>query len=410
MKNYLPYFFTISFLFLILIYSDNKRDKYESFLLSKYQTIPNHTKEELENIPKPEHPHLATFQNFFMSLDPALGYVPSERLHRAFNETRNIQREMSDSRSIDWESIPSNMGGRTRAIMFDPNDPSNNKVWAAGVTGGLWYNNDISNIDSRWVAVNDFWDNLSVSQIIYDPLDTETFYVATGEANTALITYRESSSRGIGIWKSIDAGQTWSLLPSTADFQYVTDMSAKQVNNGVEIYAAVVSGTYQGQDHESAPSDGLFKSLDGGQTWTQVLPNIPSTDIPYSPSDIEITTSGNIIVGTMKNLDGDGGAVILTSSSGDPNSWSISNQYQLLIESNSNYNIPGRIIFSSCASNPNIIYGVVGSGFLNNMGFNLSYGNYIIKSYDGGLNWQTVNSANKFWGRLGFLSMACSRN
>ena len=263
------------------------------------------------------------------------------------------------------------MGGRTRAIMFDPNDPSSNKVWAAGVTGGLWYNDDISNIDSRWVAVNDFWDNLSVSQIIYDPLDTETFYVATGEANTALITYRESSSRGIGIWKSNDAGLTWSLLPSTADFQYVTDMAAKQVNNEVEIYASVVSGTYQGQDHESAPSDGLFKSLNGGQTWTQVLPDIPSTDIPYSPSDIEITTSGNIIVGTMKNLDGDGGAVILTSTTGDSDSWSISNQFQLLIESNSNYNIPGRIIFSSCASNPNIVYGVVGSGFLKNMGFNL---------------------------------------
>jgi len=391
MKNYVLYFLPIFFLFLILIYSDNKRDKYESFLLSKYQTIPNHTKEELENIPKPEHPHLATFQNFFMSLDPVLGYVPSERLHEAFKETRNIQRQNSDSRSINWESVPSNMGGRTRAIMFDPNDPSNNKVWAAGVTGGLWYNDDISNIDSRWVAVNDFWDNLSVSQIIYDPLDTETFYVATGEANTALITYRESSSRGIGIWKSNDAGLTWSLLPSTADFQYVTDMAAKQVNNEVEIYASVVSGTYQGQDHESAPSDGLFKSLNGGQTWTQVLPNIPSTDIPYSPSDIEITASGNIIVGTMKNLDGDGGAVILSSTTGDSDSWSISNQYQLLIESNSNYNIPGRIIFSSCASNPNIIYGVVGSGFLNNMGFNLSYGNYIIKSYDGGLSWETVN-------------------
>tara|TARA_B100000941_G_scaffold199080_2_gene144461 strand:- start:796 stop:3345 length:2550 start_codon:yes stop_codon:yes gene_type:complete len=387
----------------MLISSDNKRDKYESFLLSKYQTIPNHTKEELENIPKPEHPHLATFQNFFMSLDPVLGYVPSERLHEAFKETRNIQRQNSDSRSINWESVPSNMGGRTRAIMFDPNDPSNNKVWAAGVTGGLWYNDDISNIDSRWVAVNDFWDNLSVSQIIYDPLDTETFYVATGEANTALITYRESSSRGIGIWKSNDAGLTWSLLPSTADFQYVTDMAAKQVNNGVEIYASVVSGTYQGQDHESAPSDGLFKSLNGGQTWTQVLPDIPSTDIPYSPSDIEITASGNIIVGTMKNLDGDGGAVILTSTTGDYDSWSISNQFQLLIESNSNYNIPGRIIFSSCASNPNIVYGVVGSGFLNNMGFNLSYGNYIIKSFDGGLSWQTVNlptSSGDDWASL----------
>ena len=38
------------------------------------------------------------------------------------------------------------MGGRTRTLMFDPNDPNNKKVWAAGVTGGLWFNMDITNI------------------------------------------------------------------------------------------------------------------------------------------------------------------------------------------------------------------------------------------------------------------------
>ena len=367
------------------------RQKHEQYVnrLNSYHSF----YENSRNLPKDQRPDLRGLREHLMTVDLSEKRVPKERLIHAIKETEDrkstyaFRNRMTE---VDWEERgPNTIGGRTRAVMFDPNNSK--KIWAAGVNGGLWYNNDISNINSRWVAVNDFWDNLSVSQIIYDPLDTETFYVATGEANTALITYRESSSRGIGIWKSIDAGLTWSLLPSTADFQYVTDMAAKQVNNEVEIYASVVSGTYQGQDHESAPSDGLFKSLNGGQTWTQVLPNIPSTDIPYSPSDIEITASGNIIVGTMKNLDGDGGAVILTSTTGDSDSWSISNQYQLLIESNSNYNIPGRIIFSSCASNSNIIYGVVGSGFLNNMGFNLSYGNYIIKSYDGGLSWETVN-------------------
>ena len=382
----------ISFVILVInVKNDNVRVQYENFLLSQYNIIPTHTEEELKNIPKPEHPHMAIFQNFFMSLDPALGYVPSDRLHDAFIATRNIQDHTSLSRAINWENVPSNMGGRTRAIMFDPTDPLNQKVWAAGVSGGLWYNNDITDPNVQWNAVNDFWDNLSVSRIIYDPLNPETFYVATGEANTALITYRESSSRGIGIWKSVDAGESWELLPSTSGFEYVTDIAAKQIGDEIEIYASVVSGNYQGQEHESSPSDGLFRSLNNGETWTQVLPNIQSTDIPYSPSDIEITSSGKIIVGTMKNLNGDGGATILSSDSGDLGSWEVFNDYQLLITNSPDNNIPGRIVLASCLSAPEVIYGAVGSGFINNMGFNLSYGNYIIKSIDAGATWQQIN-------------------
>ena len=282
-----------SFIFLLIRVKENtSRGKYENFLLSQYNIIPNHSEEELKEIPKPEHPHMATFQNFFMSIDPELGYVPSGRLHEAFIATRNIQNQNTLSRGINWENVPSNMGGRTRAIMFDPNDEDHKRVWAAGVSGGLWYNNDITSAENPWSAVDDFWDNLSVSQIIYDPLHPEIFYVSTGEANTALITYRESSSRGIGIWRSLEGGDSWELLASTSEFEYVTDISIKSTENGSEIYASVVSGTYQGQDHESSPSDGLFRSSDNGETWEQVLPNIPGTNTPYSPSDIEITSSG----------------------------------------------------------------------------------------------------------------------
>ncbi len=382
---------TAIFIFYIIFESENqKRIKYEQFLLTSYKQIPNHTEEELENIPKPEHPHMATFQNHFMSLDPNLGYVPSDRLHRAFIETRAMQNSIIN-RDISWENVESNMGGRTRAIMFDPNDSSNKKVWAAGVTGGLWYNLDISDSDSRWSPVNDFWDNLSVSRIIYDPLNPEVFYVSTGEANTALITYRESSSRGIGIWRSLDAGNSWELIESTDTFEYVTDIGIKIVNGESHIYAAVVSGTYQGQDHTSAPSDGLFRSTDNGLTWNQVLPNITSSNTPYSPADIEITSSGKIFVGTMKNLNGDGGATILSSNTGNINSWDINETYKNIIESSGSNNIPGRVVLSSCESSPDVLYATIGSGFLNNMGFNLSYGNYIIKSLDAGNSWEEVN-------------------
>ena len=69
------------------------------------------------------------------------------------------------------------MGGRTRALMYDPNDTSGNKVWAGSVSGGLWYNNNINDENSQWVSVNDFWDNLSVSVITYDPNNSNIFYV-----------------------------------------------------------------------------------------------------------------------------------------------------------------------------------------------------------------------------------------
>ena len=393
----------LSFIIFLLISGPNKeRNHYERFLLSQYTLIPSYTESQLEKIPKPEHPHMSTFQNFFMTLDPSLGYVPSARLHDAFLETRHAQ-SSSSSRGIMWNNVPSNMGGRTRAIMYDPNDPTSTKVWAAGVTGGLWYNLDITDSESVWVAVDDFWDNLSVSRIIHDPSNPEIFYIATGEANTALLTYRESSSRGIGIWKSTDAGETWELLPSTIDFEYVTDISIRVVENVSEIYASVVSGTYQGQEHQSYPSDGLFKSVDGGDTWSQVLPNIASTQTPYSPSDIEITSTGTILVGTMKNLNGEGGSTILTSASGDIGSWSINENYKEIIEQDNNYNIPGRVVLASCKNHPETIYGVLGSGFINNMGFNLSYGNYIIKSVDGGISWMEINlptSAGSDWASL----------
>ncbi|MAQ43639.1 MAG: hypothetical protein CMG25_04045 [Candidatus Marinimicrobia bacterium] len=392
-KSILLFIVTCIFVSYIIINNqDQERIRYENFLLSQYDIIPNHSQEELKEIPKPEHPHMATFQNHFMSLDPALGYVPPDRLHAAFLRTREMQNEFGD-RQIEWQNVPSNMGGRTRAIMFDPNDSNQTKVWAGGVSGGLWYNNDITDLNTSWNSIDDFWDNLSVSRIIYDPLDSEIFYVATGEANTALVTYRESSSRGIGIWKSTEAGapDSWEVIPSTSGFQYVTDISVKISNNQSEIYAAVVSGTYQGQNHESSPSEGLFRSRDNGETWEQVLPNIPGTNTPYSPADIEITSSGKIFIGTMKNLNGEGGAVILSSLSGDINSWTINNDFQEMIQQSNNNNIPGRIIFSSCQSSPEVVYGAVGSGNINNMGFNLSYGNYLIKSIDAGESWTLVN-------------------
>ena len=406
------YIALIVFILSITLYmnSNNKRSEFEKLLQQKYSNIPSYTQSEKDNIPEAGNPHIATYQNNFMTFDPVLGYTPSSRLISAFNERTRLINNSNERTSV-WESINSNMGGRTRTLMFDPNDVSESKVWAAGVGGGLWYNNNFYDLNMNWIPVNDFWDNLSVSKIVYDPNDTQIFYVGTGEANTALITYRESSSRGVGIWKTEDGGNTWEILESTSGFEYITDIEIKN-NNGIsEIYASVVSGNYQGSEHLSSPSEGLFKSVDAGLTWIQVLPNINSFSVPYSPSDLEITSDGNIFVGTMKNLDGNGGAIILKSESGNINSWSIYSEYQNIIENNNENNIPGRVILTSSKNNPNFIYAVFGAGFLNNMNFNLSYGTHIIKSTNGGNNWTEVSiptSEPNEWASLAWHALALS--
>ena len=90
-NKYILYISIILSIALYISTTENKREKYESFLVDKYNIIPVYSDEELEEIPKPEHPHMATFQNNFMTVDPEIGYVPSERLYRAFLEKQNIR-------------------------------------------------------------------------------------------------------------------------------------------------------------------------------------------------------------------------------------------------------------------------------------------------------------------------------
>ncbi len=387
----------------LLQHQETKRDQYEKLILEKssnYKDLQTETKEGLKS---PNQPDMAALQEYMMTVDPALGFVPKKRLWEAYHYTNQLLKELKGSRdygpTIEWEGTDANMGGRTRAIMFDPNDLDNKKVWAGGVTGGLWYTNDITNTEDRWTPVDDFWSNLNISCITCDPNETETFYIGTGEAQTARIIYRESSGLGAGIFKSTDAGETWELISSTSGFQYITDIAVRNEEGESVIYAAVASGTYQGEDHVSAPGDGLFRSNDDGDTWVQVLPSIfQFTDIPFTPADIEIASNGRIFVGTMENLDGVGGATVLFSDSGDPDSWTVYDHYNTVIKNESYYNIPARTIVASAPSDPNIVYAQFAAGYVD--GFTYYRGRYMTKSTDGGLSWTQIPKPDNAWSTL----------
>lgn len=397
--------FAASFFFLNNDKAD-PRDQYEQFLLEEYAALPQDLDKEAEGENRPDRPDLAALQNYFSILDPALKTVPVERLKTAWKESKEMLASSTrESNALFWETAGSNMGGRTRAIMYDPNEAGSNKVWAGSVTGGLWYNNDITDDNSAWVAVDDILPNIAVSCILSDPQDPQTFYMGTGEAETARVIYRESSGVGMGILKSTNGGASWDFLGETESFKYVTDIQIKVENNISVLYAGVASGYYYGPQ-QSEPANGLYRSVDGGQNWEQVLPNIPGEDMPYAVSDIKIQSDGRIYVGSMETPDLKGGGTILYSDAGTEGTWTVYEDVKMLIEGQSYENIPGRVILAIAPSDPSIVYALFAVGY--DDGFIYYRSNYIFRTSDSGATWTSVNLPDNDYATLAWHALVCA--
>ncbi|MEL6589775.1 MAG: hypothetical protein AAFQ68_06835, partial [Bacteroidota bacterium] len=203
-------------------------------------------------LPKQERIDRAMEMEFELTKDPATNTVPRERLLPAWEEAkRRMELNASSTRSqiteMQWEERgPINVGGRTRAVLIDANDPTGNTIWTGGVSGGLFKTTNIVSNDPQWQPINDLFQNLSVTAIVQDPTNPNNLYFGTGEG-----WFNTDALRGLGIWKSSDGGNTWAQLPSTANnafFFYTQDMAIDA--NGV-VFAATREG-------------GLQRSTDGG--------------------------------------------------------------------------------------------------------------------------------------------------
>ena len=151
---------------------------------------------------------------------------------------------------------------------------------------------------ASWRAVDDFFANLAVQKIVFDPNNPSTYYFCTGEGwNNA------DASQGAGVWKSTDAGTTWRQLSSTLNdtFYYCHDMAVHPITS--DVYVATRTG-------------GLMRSSDGGGSWSQVLGQ--SNGALYNTTtDIEFTADNELFV-AIGNFTTDG---IYYSKTGDAGSW-----------------------------------------------------------------------------------------
>jgi len=130
--------------------------------------------------------------------------------------------------------------------------------YVATATGGLWKTED-SGISFK--PVFDKYGNMSMGHIAVAPSDPNILYLGTGEAHHA-----RSTAHGNGVWKSIDAGKTWSFI-GLKDSHIIPKIAIDPKNPDI-VYAAAEGKLY---DNKMDCQRGLFKTVDGGKSWIQVL-------------------------------------------------------------------------------------------------------------------------------------------
>ena len=219
--------------------SDNRASSIDAIKKKHKQNIDNNPFKETLKLSKSERKSLGLTPNkyneeqWILTMNPQLGRptpIKVAELQKELRQRNNYQsRTPGDANDNRWVNRgPDNVGGRTRAMMFDPNDTDDNTVFAGSVSGGLWKNSDISNANSTWERVN-IPENLAVSAITFDPNDKNTFYVGTGES---YVGHTDGAVNGDGVWKSTDGGTTWNnVFGGNTGVSYFASASNISVNN-----------------------------------------------------------------------------------------------------------------------------------------------------------------------------------
>ncbi len=175
---------------------------------------------------------------------------------------------------MQWRNVGPFRGGRTRAVSGVPSQP--NVFYIGAVNGGVWKTNDFGR---TWQPIFDQQPTGSIGAIEVAPSDPNVVYVASGEG-----LHRPDLSVGDGIYKSTDAGATWTHL-GLRDGQQISQM-AIDPHNPNRLFVAVA-----GHPYGPNPERGVFRSTDGGQTFQKVLykdENTGAAGVRIDPSDPNI--------------------------------------------------------------------------------------------------------------------------
>ncbi|HMA30074.1 MAG TPA: glycoside hydrolase, partial [Thermoanaerobaculia bacterium] len=173
-----------------------------------------------------------------------------------------------------WRMIGPFRAGRTVAASGIPGNT--NVFYAAANNGGVWKTTDAGRV---WTPIFDDQPTGSIGALAVAPSRPDTLYVGSGEG-----LQRPDLSVGDGIYKSTDAGKTWAHL-GLRDGQQIAAL-AVHPRDPDRVYAAVLGHPYGPNDER-----GVFRSTDGGVTWTKVLykdENTGASAVTLDPSNPDV--------------------------------------------------------------------------------------------------------------------------
>jgi photosystem II stability/assembly factor-like uncharacterized protein len=175
----------------------------------------------------------------------------------------------------DWTVVgPGNFGGRVNSVAVHPNNED--IIYLGFATGGVF---KTINGGSSWEPIFDDQPFLAIGDIALDPIDPNTIYVGTGDPNIS-----GYPAIGNGLYRSSDGGATWDYL-GLQDQRIISKIIIDPINTNV-IYAACM-----GLPFERNNDRGLYKSVDGGTGWQQVLFTSNQSgiiDMVMDPNDSDI--------------------------------------------------------------------------------------------------------------------------
>lgn len=304
--------------------------------------------EPFKKAPKQERVQALADQEFEMIRDLETNTIPRRPVLEAIDNITSYATKSTNT--LQWEERgPNNVGGRTRALIADPNDPSGNTLWAGGVAGGLWKCTNALSSDYEWERISTYMGNAAISDIVIDPADSKIMYISTGEG-----WFNADAYVGDGIYRSIDGGVNWERLQSTSifTFRYIQKMMISE-----DLLFAVTRDA------------GIQMSRDRGLTWSKSLGN-GQWGFSDRGADIEKASNGDLYAAMGYAGTSDG----IYKSEDNGESW---------VFFNNTGNSSWRTDLAIAPSNPKVVYALKENPSTRSV-------TEIIKTTNGGLSWDVI--------------------
>src|SRR5208282_5701388 len=279
---------------------------------------------------------------------------------------------------LRWRMIGPFRGGRTVAISGVPGQP--NAFYMAPNNGGVWKTTDFGR---TWNPIFDDQPTGSIGALAVAPSSPNTIYVGSGEG-----LRRPDLSIGNGIYKTTDAGRTWQHL-GLRDAQQIASIIVDP-NDPNRLFVAA-----QGHPYGPNAERGIFRSLDGGQTFRKVLykdENVGGMDLLFDPRNSQAIFAS---MWASRRPPWTTGVGYRGPGSGLYKSIDGGSTWRQLTKG-----LPGeadgisRIGPAISPSDPDRMYAWVN---VNNV--NAKKGSGLYRSDDAGESWELVNTEERVWGR-----------